>query len=425
MARITRAESQERNRARILAAARAEFAERGFGDVRIDDIAERAELTRGAVYSNFPGKRALFFAALADRPAPGPALPDRPALDLPAADRPALDQAASDRPVGGGRGRGADGTVRGALGAVARSWMDQVVAGGVADVRPGTGGDRAVSGRMERDLLPLVQAEESSRQAYAQLMTVHATLFGLALERLGDARGRRLVRVAGAALTLLQGAAELAAVSPELVRPADVVSACERLADLDFGPGPLTPPARVRPYPVDLPWAPPPVAEALRGAPAGLGGDGLVVFLGLRRLSALEDVLRAVPPDAPVAAVAVTGDPAELGPLARLVLARLGDHLRPAVPPAAWPPVRVVVDDLGAVAAAAGLPSPGDDTETAVRVSGGRLAARADGRCAGHVLATHPYGEGPDGRMDDGPDGRMNDGPDGRVGRGTGEGGPR
>src|ERR1700704_796327 len=66
MGRLSRAETQERNRAKVLAAARAEFTERGFRDAKIDAIAERAELTRGAVYSNFPGKRALYFAVLAE-----------------------------------------------------------------------------------------------------------------------------------------------------------------------------------------------------------------------------------------------------------------------------------------------------------------------------------------------------------------------
>src|SRR5690242_16645937 len=60
-----RAEMQERNRAAVLAAARAEFVERGFRDAKVDVIAARAGLTRGAVYSNFPGKRALYFAVLA------------------------------------------------------------------------------------------------------------------------------------------------------------------------------------------------------------------------------------------------------------------------------------------------------------------------------------------------------------------------
>ncbi|MGH3397592.1 MAG: TetR family transcriptional regulator, partial [Streptosporangiaceae bacterium] len=65
MSRLTRAQAQERNRARVLAAARQEFTERGFRDAKVDSIAERAELTRGAVYSNFPGKRALYFTILA------------------------------------------------------------------------------------------------------------------------------------------------------------------------------------------------------------------------------------------------------------------------------------------------------------------------------------------------------------------------
>src|SRR5690348_8551998 len=60
MVRLTRAQQQERNRAAVLAAARDEFAERGYADAKVDRIAERAGLTRGAVYSNFPSKRALY-----------------------------------------------------------------------------------------------------------------------------------------------------------------------------------------------------------------------------------------------------------------------------------------------------------------------------------------------------------------------------
>src|SRR5882757_2383052 len=95
MARLTRAEAQGRNRARVLAAARAEFAERGFREAKIDVIAERAELTRGAVYSNFPGKRALYFAVLAED-AENAALPTDPDYGL---------------------------TPREALGAFARAWV--------------------------------------------------------------------------------------------------------------------------------------------------------------------------------------------------------------------------------------------------------------------------------------------------------------
>jgi len=64
MARLTRAQQQERTRAAVLAAAENEFAEQGYADAKVDRIAERAELTRGAVYSNFPSKRALYLAVL-------------------------------------------------------------------------------------------------------------------------------------------------------------------------------------------------------------------------------------------------------------------------------------------------------------------------------------------------------------------------
>lgn len=73
--RLSRAQAQQQTRSRVLAAARDEFAERGFRTARIDSIADRAGLTRGAVYSNFPGKRALYFSVLAeaaDRPAEAP-----------------------------------------------------------------------------------------------------------------------------------------------------------------------------------------------------------------------------------------------------------------------------------------------------------------------------------------------------------------
>src|SRR3977135_1674552 len=95
MSRLSRAEMQERNRDKVLAAAREEFAERGFREAKIDIIAERAELTRGAVYSNFPGKRALYFAVLAEDPERAP---DSPPAEL-------------------GRTAGA------ALGSLARAWV--------------------------------------------------------------------------------------------------------------------------------------------------------------------------------------------------------------------------------------------------------------------------------------------------------------
>ena len=51
------------NRQKLVAAARALFAERGFAAVSVDEIAARAALTKGAVYYQFKDKRDLFRAA--------------------------------------------------------------------------------------------------------------------------------------------------------------------------------------------------------------------------------------------------------------------------------------------------------------------------------------------------------------------------
>ncbi|HZD70001.1 MAG TPA: helix-turn-helix domain-containing protein, partial [Actinomycetes bacterium] len=98
----SRAEARKRNRAKVLEAARDEFTERGFRDAKIDAIAERAQLTRGGVYSNYPGKRALYFAVLAAD-----------------AER-AATQAREDRPGATGAAEGAAGRPRSARGATAR-----------------------------------------------------------------------------------------------------------------------------------------------------------------------------------------------------------------------------------------------------------------------------------------------------------------
>lgn len=49
-----------RTRAKILAAARDEFAARGFAGARVESIAKRAGLTKQLIYHYFPGKEALF-----------------------------------------------------------------------------------------------------------------------------------------------------------------------------------------------------------------------------------------------------------------------------------------------------------------------------------------------------------------------------
>ncbi|MBL7486858.1 TetR family transcriptional regulator [Frankia sp. AgB1.9] len=47
-------------RRRLLAAAASVFAERGYGESRLDDVARVAGFTKGAVYSNFGSKQQLF-----------------------------------------------------------------------------------------------------------------------------------------------------------------------------------------------------------------------------------------------------------------------------------------------------------------------------------------------------------------------------
>ena len=63
---MSRKETQERTRERVLAAAAKVFARRGYHRATVDEIASEAGFTIGALYSNFTGKEELFLA-LADR----------------------------------------------------------------------------------------------------------------------------------------------------------------------------------------------------------------------------------------------------------------------------------------------------------------------------------------------------------------------
>jgi AcrR family transcriptional regulator len=60
--RETRAEKQARTRAELLATAATVFGERGYDSASVEEIAERAGYSHGAVYSNFAGKDDLFLA---------------------------------------------------------------------------------------------------------------------------------------------------------------------------------------------------------------------------------------------------------------------------------------------------------------------------------------------------------------------------
>src|ERR1700733_14893550 len=63
----SRAEKKEVARARLLDAAQRVFASRGFAEASLDEIAEVAGLTKGAVYSNFDKKLDLLLAVLDER----------------------------------------------------------------------------------------------------------------------------------------------------------------------------------------------------------------------------------------------------------------------------------------------------------------------------------------------------------------------
>jgi hypothetical protein len=125
-------------------------------------------------------------------------------------------------------------------------------------------------------------------------------------------------------------------------------------------------------------------------------GDGVVAILGLHRLEAVEEAVRAAPAGAEVTAVLVTSDPDELAQLARLAVADLRRCLRHAFPASAWPHLQVVFDERGTVAATAGVAAVSDGTEAAVRVEAGRIVGRADGRGACHSAASQEPRSRPD-----------------------------
>ncbi|MDA2806529.1 TetR/AcrR family transcriptional regulator [Nocardiopsis suaedae] len=355
MVRLTRVQQQARTRATVLAAARAEFTEHGYAPAKVDRIAERAELTRGAVYSNFPSKRALYLSVL-------------------------VDLVESEGPGGAPAAPGPPGTAGAALGALARAWLERIP---LAD-------DPAAGGRLRLRSLSGAADRDSDRAVLAQAAHLEALLLAIGLESCEPRAGRR-VRLAEIALTLLGGCGALAESAPGFGDPFDRIRACEHLADLDladtWAPAhlPYVPPAA----PARDPWSPPAgPADAIGGAPADLGADGVVAVLGARRLAAAEEAVRAARPGDRVTVAVVTGDPAETGALVRLRVADLVACLRRVFPARTWDGLRLVIDDTGAVAEALGLSGADDETEAAVRVGRGRITARSQGRGAAHAAAT-------------------------------------
>jgi AcrR family transcriptional regulator len=358
MVRLTRAQQQARTRAAVLAAAAEEFAEHGFADAKVDRIAARAELTRGAVYSNFPSKRSLYLAVLLDA-----VQRDEPAAPAP--------------PEVGGAADGAE--------AFARVWLERLP----------LAGDAPDASRLKARSLTGVFGDEPGRAAMAQLARLEALLLGLALEscagsRPGPGRAGRRVRAAELILTLLHGAAQFAETAPGFGDPFDVARACRRLADLESDDAwdPPHLPYVAAPRLCDDTWTPPAeLKDAITGRPVGVDEDGVVVVLGAGRLGAAEEAVRAGQPGEAVTVALVTDDPAEIGALVRLRITDLAGCLRRAFGPAAGPPMRLVLDERASLAAAVGAGTSGD-TEAAVRVRDGRIVARAEGRGAAYAAAT-------------------------------------
>jgi AcrR family transcriptional regulator len=361
MARLTRAQQQERTRAAVLAAARQEFAEHGYAEAKVDRIAERAELTRGAVYSNFPSKRALYLAVLVDmveETGPGPGTGLGP-VSVPS---PGLAEA---------------------LGAFARAWLERVP---LVD-------DTPADGRLQLRSLAGVLDDQPARTALTQVTRLEALLLALALESRVPRPGKqvRRVRLAELVLTLLHGSGHLAERAPGFGDPFDVARACEHLAGIDLADT-WDPPhlAYVAPArPCQDPWVPPAeVRDQLTGRPVGFDAGGVLAVLGTGRLEAAEEAVRAARPGDRVTVAVVTSDPAELGRLVRLRISDLTGCLRRVFPPDAWPRLHLVLDDRGLLASAVGLPDAHDATEAAVRLRDGRIVARAEGRGAAHAAAT-------------------------------------
>jgi AcrR family transcriptional regulator len=365
MVRLTRAQQQERTRAAVLGAARQEFAQHGYVEAKVDRIAERAELTRGAVYSNFPSKRALYLAVLVDL------------IELADADE-VPSPWSSPAPVE-------------ALGAFARVWLERLP---LVD-------DPPARGHLQLRSLTGVVDDEPARTALAQITRLEALLLALALEsRVPPHTGQaRRVRLAELALTLLHGSGQLAETAPGFGDPFDVVRACEHLSGLDLADtwDPPHLPYAVRAQPCQDPWAPPTeLLDQLTGRRVGLDADGVIAVLGTNRLAAAEEAIRAARPADRVTVAVVTSDPAEVGRLVRLRISDLTGCLRRVFAPGVWPRLHLVLDDRALLASAIGLPNADDTTEAAVRIQEGTIVARAHGRGAAHAAATtRSHGTGP------------------------------
>lgn len=361
MARLTRAEQQEITRERVLTAAKTEFAQRGFRAATVDGIAERAELTRGAVYSNFPAKRALYFAVLAQEAEQAPAPSDHH-----------------------------DGhSTSAALGAFARTWVQGLPR--ITDYHYASD-NQFLSPALSLEFIPEIMIDERVRRCFAQLIALDAILLAAAVDEL-DTQQRsptRSLRIAEAVLTILYGATQLSFAAPGATDPDHVIALCEHVAHLDGDAG--APPAPretdVSVATVDEPWSPPAAIDRLHNTPARADA-GIVSVLGMNRISTIREILHTGTREHRLTLVIVTDNTAELVPLARLAIADFSRSLRHAFPARAIPDMQIIVDEAGATAAACGLAAVGDNTEFTIATSANRIIARADGPGAYSGIARH------------------------------------
>jgi AcrR family transcriptional regulator len=70
MARMTRATSKAMTRERLLGEAQRLFRERGYAATSLEQIAEAAEVTKGAIYGHFSSKEDLLLSAIEAAPIP-------------------------------------------------------------------------------------------------------------------------------------------------------------------------------------------------------------------------------------------------------------------------------------------------------------------------------------------------------------------
>lgn len=103
VARLTRDESKARTRQRLMAEAERLFAERGYAATSLEQIAQAAEVTKGAIYGHFESKEDLLLSAI--EAAPSPSYPGLGDVSRPLPDR--LEElgrqmVAQDRAIGTG-----------------------------------------------------------------------------------------------------------------------------------------------------------------------------------------------------------------------------------------------------------------------------------------------------------------------------------